>query len=204
MFALVSFVLFAAVVAAGGRSFVMRDAFTWSKMSEEPMTAAALTFARQRNFEGNFIACYRFRSVALLRGIASVRLYETLTPMSRWDDAFRDRVGKTYSEWHRDPAAGATRGFDADDVFGRLGFGMREMPVAALQWRGTERDVNVPLWPIALLTAIAPAAWARRALRNRHRRRGGLCMTCGYDVRANPDRRCPECGTLPTAATMAH
>jgi hypothetical protein len=50
--------------------------------------------------------------------------------------------------------------------------------------------------PVAMLAAL-PAWWLRIALRCRahdRRRREGLCPTCGYDLRANPER-CPECGT---------
>jgi hypothetical protein len=50
----------------------------------------------------------------------------------------------------------------------------------------------VPMWAILLPTAILPVAWGWRW---RARRRGpGRCASCGYDLRATPDR-CPECGT---------
>jgi hypothetical protein len=65
-----------------------------------------------------------------------------------------------------------------------------------LDWR--RLDFAFPLWSIFLVAAIVPAF----ALRNRvvRRRRLGLssiCTTCGYDLRATPDR-CPECGSKPT------
>ena len=56
--------------------------------------------------------------------------------------------------------------------------------------------VVAPYWS---LTAAAGAlrAWRLGATlaghRTRRRRRRGLCPSCGYDVRATPDR-CPECG----------
>jgi hypothetical protein len=57
---------------------------------------------------------------------------------------------------------------------------------------------GVPHWGAALVLAL-PAllpAW-RRYLRWRSSGRG-LCTTCGYDLRASPER-CPECGTLTAA-----
>ncbi len=47
--------------------------------------------------------------------------------------------------------------------------------------------VAVPLWvplAVACLGVVVP----------RGRRRAGTCRSCGYDLRATPDR-CPECGT---------
>ncbi len=60
-------------------------------------------------------------------------------------------------------------------------------------------DVGVPWWSATVILSIWPAVWVRRRWLTRLRRVAGLCPACGYDLRATPDR-CPECGTVPTAA----
>jgi hypothetical protein len=61
--------------------------------------------------------------------------------------------------------------------------------------------VRFPPWFGGLVIAplVTSRLWAH--LRNRRAKRAhraGLCVACGYDLRATPDR-CPECGTVPTA-----
>jgi len=58
---------------------------------------------------------------------------------------------------------------------------------------------GMPHWlPLAMLSPligwIMLCAWRQRRAR---RIAAGLCVHCGYDLRASPDR-CPECGTIRT------
>ena len=58
------------------------------------------------------------------------------------------------------------------------------------------RFVFFPFWVPAILFAAYPAlAFIRGPLRRNRRRKRGLCMKCGYDLRGSPERKCSECGS---------
>jgi hypothetical protein len=64
------------------------------------------------------------------------------------------------------------------------------------------RDIAVPYWSLCLITLAAPVQWFRTRRKAGTRRPGGLCPTCGYDLRATPER-CPECGTAAAVGRRA-
>jgi hypothetical protein len=74
--------------------------------------------------------------------------------------------------------------------------------VAFRKWnpRSKRHDTAVilPWWMLAVLTGGLPGCWAVQRFRQRLRcdraTASPPCPTCGYDLRATPDR-CPECGT---------
>jgi hypothetical protein len=86
------------------------------------------------------------------------------------------------------------------------GFGMHRWKQLPLNGPGPKftnyyYGISLPFWLLAILCGIAPVLrWNPRRLRRRRRLAAGLCLTCGYDLRATPDR-CPECGTI--AGTIA-
>jgi hypothetical protein len=61
-------------------------------------------------------------------------------------------------------------------------------------------DVGIPYYFLFALTVLPPCLWAKRRYQNRRRKGLNLCRSCGYDLRATPDR-CPECGTVPVLVT---
>jgi hypothetical protein len=54
--------------------------------------------------------------------------------------------------------------------------------------------ILIPCWFLAIVLALLPFRVFRAALTRRQRKRKGLCVACGYDLRASSGR-CPECGS---------
>ena len=82
-------------------------------------------------------------------------------------------------------------------VRGVLGFAVNRAgytPMAGVRWR----EWRVPMWFLVLVFGVLPLRYMAHAVSARWFDRRGLCVVCGYDLRATPDR-CPECGTLAKA-----
>lgn len=61
--------------------------------------------------------------------------------------------------------------------------------------RFVDHTVCLPLWFVMSVFGAYPTlAFIRGPLRRHRRRKRGLCLTCGYDLRGTPER-CPECGS---------
>ena len=74
------------------------------------------------------------------------------------------------------------------------------LAVMAVLWVRLPDNRNWVDYGIGLLASVwltlDAMNWKRRRLHAK-RQRLGCCVTCGYDLRATPDR-CPECGAVPT------
>ena len=71
----------------------------------------------------------------------------------------------------------------------------RPEPLGRVRERSRVLVLHFPHWAVVLALGTPPTLWwivprLRRCLR----RRKGLCISCGYDLRGSTDK-CPECGT---------
>src|SRR4029079_9653333 len=77
----------------------------------------------------------------------------------------------------------------------------RPQPSDRMEWSW----YSISLWIPFLMTTVLPAWWLMGRAGSWHRNRFRelrLCLNCGYDLRATPDR-CPECGTASTSSGQA-
>ena len=106
-----------------------------------------------------------------------------------------DNTFEESSAWFHKSSNSPTDPWEGEErsAFNRWGFGWE--PRTELQnYQAHNWSVVFPDWFVAAI-AFAPAAyWLYRWRRHRARRQTGLCVGCGYDLRASTDR-CPECGT---------
>lgn len=64
----------------------------------------------------------------------------------------------------------------------------------SMQWSARTKSVLIPVWiPTVLFSLILVAGPIGLRHRRRKHRKLGMCLKCGYDLRASKDR-CPECG----------
>jgi hypothetical protein len=61
-------------------------------------------------------------------------------------------------------------------------------------WVFVQRWITVPYWVVTAVGLLLSTLLAARQVPLWRRRRRGLCVHCGYDLRASPGR-CPECGS---------
>jgi hypothetical protein len=112
----------------------------------------------------------------------ALRTYQPLDHNWTWG-----RAG-THIAFARQPRPNETR---SGTLIKRPGFAM--LTGANLVYM--QLSIWIPLGLIVLFAVYPAIALIAGPLRRRHRRRKGLCTTCGYNLTGNTTGTCPECGS---------
>jgi hypothetical protein len=145
----------------------------------------------------DWLICRRSSGQAVKLGTLPDQFYFSL--YTRWGVSLKDQAGWYYHSelWNPQDLDWYQANWVQDSW---LGFKLipQDLPYQGGVWHIT--GVIIPLWFPMVLTPVAPLCWLRRWRRQARRVRLGLCLHCGYDLRATPAPtgprvpRCPECG----------
>ena len=69
------------------------------------------------------------------------------------------------------------------------------------QYTAATNSLQVSTLTLFLASLVCPLLWLLRRCKRGSCVLEGLCLMCGYDLRATPDR-CPECGTIPPVESV--
>jgi hypothetical protein len=116
----------------------------------------------------------------------------TLRSLNELDDPAAGSSAWRHAPWSgREWAPGKTRsGFGTRSAMGGATINVGNLQLYQVQ---RSQAYFVPLWFPLLLSLVLPGIWLQRWITRHRRVPPGICVACGYDLRATPDR-CPECG----------
>jgi hypothetical protein len=138
--------------------------------------------------------------VAVSRGIFSVyheRIVDPNASYVNYDDDGSDQY-KLRHDSEPDPSVpddGPIRPGSPDVILHYGSFRIGRHDGTGSSWESIIWYVTVPCFVLAILLSILPLVLAASWIRQRRRNAEGNCPTCGYDLRASPER-CPECGMV--------
>jgi hypothetical protein len=108
--------------------------------------------------------------------------------------AFRSDTG--IDDWHFTHVTAT--GLDSHFV---IHFTTRGIPgFASFEGRKLQySELWIPYWLLILLSGVPGVLWVQSERKRKRLLGDGICVQCGYDMRATPGR-CPECGAVPSVS----
>jgi hypothetical protein len=119
-------------------------------------------------------------------GVVAVELYKWGDGEPPMERRFGWRITRSTGRWRDIPAMAWPT------IMTETG----KRPVPGFRGLPSVTRIICGLWLPLLTFSILPLVWGVGAFQRARRRVAGACPSCGYDLRATPER-CPECGATP-------